>query len=268
MHYFIRYAGCVSQWWLGISRIEAVACLIYDLSLILDWFRKNLVIFNISEVKFFHLSTFYNFLDDYPLYFDNAQLIPSFILSIMLPSLQILLGKITLHLLPKLLHRSYICCVDSVITLLLRSRCLYRNLNHSFIEYGSQVWSGYRLTDFLNRVETKAFRLISSLFHTYSLQLSFFATMLHHSLFYYDYAGYWSSELSQDIFPLFMRARNIHQATFSHPFFSVYLFNAEIIKYSQSYIYTAGQLWIILLSSINQQRKLQPRVSIKRSRVN
>ncbi|MCP5005068.1 MAG: hypothetical protein GY941_14210, partial [Planctomycetes bacterium] len=83
LHYSTHFNSRPSQEALQASRDEAVAHLASDLSLISDWGRENLVVFNASKTQFLHLSTRQNLPDVYPLIINNTQLKPS-------PSLNIL----------------------------------------------------------------------------------------------------------------------------------------------------------------------------------
>lgn len=122
------------------SHDDTVSCLTFDLSLILDWGRKNHVLFKASKTQFFHLSTYSNFHDVYSFFFDNTKFLILF-------SLHISLGKIIFPLLLKLPQRSWVYCVDSITISPLCSCCL---------EYGSLF------VVLLDRMKSKAFRLISS----------------------------------------------------------------------------------------------------------
>ncbi len=55
----------------------------FDLSVISDWGRANLVKFNASKTQFLHLSTRHNLPETYPLFFSDTQLSPSSTLNIL-----------------------------------------------------------------------------------------------------------------------------------------------------------------------------------------
>ena len=127
---------------------------------------------------------------------------------------------------------------------------LYRGLIRPCMEYSSHVWGGSPATRLLDRVESKAIRLINSPPLTDSLQpLSLRRNVASLSVYYRYYTGHCSSELSECMLPPLRRARNTRQASYSHPF-SVQLPNARIDRYSHSFIYTTGQLWNTLPLSI------------------
>ncbi|KAK3884497.1 hypothetical protein Pcinc_011235 [Petrolisthes cinctipes] len=252
LHYSTHYDNRPSQQLLSTSRDDAVARLTSDLSLISNWGRENLVVFNASKTQFLHLSTRTNLPDNYPLSFNDTQLNLS-------PSLNIL-GVSFSH---NLSWRDHITSLAKTASkklgVLRRFRdyftpsqllSLYRGLICPCMEYGSHVWGGSTFTTLLDKVESKAFRLINSPPLTDSLQpLSLRRNVASLSLFYRYYTGHCSSELSQCMLPPLRRACNTRQASHSHPF-SVQLPNARVNRYSQSFIYTTGQLWNTLPSSI------------------
>jgi hypothetical protein len=252
LHFSTSFANRPSQQLLNTSRDDAVACLTSDLSLISDWGKENLVVFNASKTQFLHLSTRYNLPNDYPLYFDDTQLNPSSSLNI--------LGVSFSH---DLSWRDHITSLAKTASkklgVLRRFRdfftptqllSLYRGLIRPCMEYGCHVWGGSPHTALLGRVESKAFRLINESLLTASLQpLALRRNVASLSLFYRYYNGHCSSEISQHMLPPLRRARNTRQASQSHPF-SVQLPNARVNRYSQSYIYTTGQLWNTLPPSI------------------
>ncbi len=146
-----------------------------DLSLISDWGRENLVVFN-AMTQFLHLSTRQNLPDVYPLAFNNTQINPS-------PSLNIL-GVSFLSNHSRKTHIRSLAKTDSMkLGVLYRLRgffsttqllALYRGLTRPRMEYSSHVcvWGvgGSPSTSLLDRVESKAFRLINSRPLTNSLQ--------------------------------------------------------------------------------------------------
>ena len=83
LHYSTRFTNCPTQQLLDTSHDDAVAHLTLDLSLISDWGSDNLVVFNASKAQIFHLSTHSNLPKDYPLFFNNTQIVPSSSLNIL-----------------------------------------------------------------------------------------------------------------------------------------------------------------------------------------
>ena len=74
---------------------DAIGCLTSDLSLVSDWGRTNLVLFNASKTQFLQLSTRHNLLDNYLLFFNDTQLpLSSTLEHSVYPLLKILIGGI------------------------------------------------------------------------------------------------------------------------------------------------------------------------------
>ena len=73
LHFSTSYNRCPTQQeWSG-SRRDAIGRLTSDLSLVSDWGRANLVLFNASKTQFLQLSTRHNLPDNYPLFFNDTQ---------------------------------------------------------------------------------------------------------------------------------------------------------------------------------------------------
>ena len=127
---------------------------------------------------------------------------------------------------------------------------LYMGHIRPCMEYASHIWSGSSHVSLLDKVEKKAFRLINLPKLTNSIQPLYqrrdVGTL---SLFYRYYNGQCSSEISDCVPKPLRRARNTRLATQSHDY-SVNLSNARVNRYSQSFMYTAGELWNRLPSSI------------------
>ena len=252
LHLSIRFLQRPSQQELQHARDEAVAHLISDLDHISDWGMRNLVTFNASKTQFFHLTTRSFRQLDYPLEFDHSPLSPS-------PSLNILGITFSRDLNWKEHITSLAKSASKRLGVLSRLRSfftpaqlltLYRGLIRPCMEYSSHVWGGSTHTALLNRVESKAFRLINTPSLTDSLQpLSVRRNVASLSLFYRYFHGHCSSELSASIPPPLRRARNTRQASNSHPF-SVQLPYARVNRYSQSFMYKTGQLWNCLPLSV------------------
>ena len=118
------------------------------------------------------------------------------------------------------------------------------------MEYASHIWGGSSHTVRLEKVESRAFRLINSLPLTDSLQsLSARRTVASLSLYYRSYNGHSSSELTSRIPPPLRRARTTRLSTQSHPF-AVQLTDPRLNRYALSYMYTTGKVWNTLPSSI------------------
>ena len=118
------------------------------------------------------------------------------------------------------------------------------------MEYVSHVWGGSTLTALLNRVESKAFRLIDSSPLTDCLQpLSHRHNVASLGLFYQYFHANCSSDLSNCMPPLLARPRCTRITSSSHPF-CVHLSNARVNLYSQSFIPFSGKFWNALPASV------------------
>ena len=120
--------------------------------------------FNASKTQFLHLSTRHNLPNNYPLFFNDTQLSPSSTLNI--------LGVSFTQSLNWKFHISSLAKTASMkLGVLNRLRqffspqqllSVYKGLVRPCMEYASHVWGGSTHTALLNRVESKAFRLINS----------------------------------------------------------------------------------------------------------
>ena len=127
---------------------------------------------------------------------------------------------------------------------------LYKGAVRPCMEYSSHVWGGSTHTALLEKIESKAFRLINCHPLTSSLQsLPTRRNIAALSLFYRYYHGQCSRELSECIPPPLRRVGGTRLSANSHSF-SVQLSNPRINKFSQSYFYYASQLWNSLPSSV------------------
>ncbi len=141
------------------SRMKAAERLTSDLAIIFDWGGRNLESFNASKTQFLHLSTRHNLPNSCPLFFDNKQV-----------TLNILGLSNTQNLKWKLYISLTKSAPSKLGVLYLLRQCLspaqlmsiYRGLVRTRMEYASLVWGGSTHTALLERVESKALRLISS----------------------------------------------------------------------------------------------------------
>ena len=74
LHFSTLHNRRPSQQELNDSRQDAIERRTFDLSLVSDWGRANLVLFNASKTQFLQLSTLHNLPDNYPLFFNDTQL--------------------------------------------------------------------------------------------------------------------------------------------------------------------------------------------------
>ena len=94
---------------------------------------------------------------------------------------------------------------------------LYTGFIRPCLEYCSHIWGSSPYTSLLDRVESKAIRLISDPFLTSTLDpLSLCRKVASLSLFYRYYFGHCSDELAACIPPPMARPRSTRQATFAH----------------------------------------------------
>ncbi|KAL7631471.1 UNVERIFIED_CONTAM: hypothetical protein RMT77_018228 [Armadillidium vulgare] len=110
------------------------------------------------------------------------------------------------------------------------------------MEYASHIWGGSTHTALLEKVESRAFRLINSPALTNSLQsLSSRRIVASLSLYYRYNNGHCSSELSRRIPPPPRRARATRLSTQSYPF-SIQLSDPRLNRYAHSYMYSTGKV--------------------------
>ena len=252
LHFSTSFQRRPTQQELEISRGDAMEHLTSDLSLISDWGRKNLVTFNASKTQFLHLSTRHNLPNSYPLYFNDTQLSPS-------STLDILGLSFTKSLNWKLHISSLTKTASQKLGALFRLRqfftphqllALYRGLVRPCVEYASHVWGGSTHTQLLNRVESKAFRLVDFPPLTDCLQpLASRRDVASLAIFYRFFHANCSSELANCMPPLLMRPRCTRLSTYSHPY-SVQIPYARVNQYLHSFFVSTGKLWNSLPASV------------------
>ena len=112
---------------------------------------------------------------------------------------------------------------------------LYTGFIRPCLEYCSHIWGSSPYTSLLDRIESKAIRLIGDPSLTSTLDpLSLRRKMASLSLFYRYYFGHCSDELAACIPPPMARPRSTHQATFAHNY-CVELSNARINRFSDGF---------------------------------
>ncbi|KAL7630252.1 UNVERIFIED_CONTAM: hypothetical protein RMT77_019605 [Armadillidium vulgare] len=211
-----------------------------------------MVVFNASKTQFLHLSTRHNLPHNYDIFFENTQLKPSSVLNILGVSFsRDLSWKDHITSLSKqaskrlgVLRRLHSFFTPPQLL------ALYRGVVRPCMEYASHIWGGSTHTAILEKVESRAFRLINTPALTNSLQsLSSRRIVASLSLYYRYYNGHCSSELSRCIPPPLRRARATRLSTQSHPF-SVQLFDPRLNRYAHSYMYSTGKVWNTLPLSV------------------
>ena len=118
------------------------------------------------------------------------------------------------------------------------------------LEYCSHIWGSSPYTSLLDRVESKAIRLIGDPSLTSILDpLSLRHKVASLSLFYRYYFGHCSDELAACIPPPMARPRSTRQASFAHNY-CVGLSNARINWFSDGFFPSTSRLWNFLPSSV------------------
>ena len=244
MHFSTSYNRRPTQQELNDSRRDAIGRLISDLSLVFDWGRANLDLFNTSKPQFLQLSTRHNFPHNYPLFFNDTQLI-------LFPTLNTLSLPFTKNLNWQFHISTLAKSASKNLGVLWRLRpffsssqllALYRSLIRPCIEYGSHIWGDSTHTPLLNRVQSKTFRLINSPPLTDCLDsLSHRRIVASLSLFYSYFHIDCSSELANCMPPPYSRPRCTRLSNSLHPY-SVHLSNARVNQYLHSQIPYTGKL--------------------------
>merc|ERR1712035_253209 len=120
---------------------------------------------------------------------------------------------------------------------------LYRGLIRPCMDYASHIWGSSTHTSLLNRVESKAFRLINSPSLTDCLQsLKIRRSVASLSIFYRYFHANCSSELANCMPPPRL-------STLSHPY-AVQTPNVRVNQYLHSFIPSTGKLWNSLPLSV------------------
>ena len=245
LHFSTSFPRQQSQQELHDSRRDATERLTSDLSIISEWGRANLVLFNASKTQFLHLSTRHNLPDNYPLFFNDTQLSPSSTLNILgLSFTKNLNWKFHISTLAKSasMKLGVLCRLRQFFSSS-QMLTLYRGLIRPCMEYASHVWGGSTHTALLNRVESKAFRLINSPPSTDCLQsLTLRRNVASLVVLYHYFHAYCSSELANCMHPLLPRLRCTRLSTYSHPY-SVHFTTARVNYYLHSFIPFTGELW-------------------------
>ncbi|XP_050717656.1 uncharacterized protein LOC126999291 [Eriocheir sinensis] len=252
LHYSTSFNRRPSQQELHDSRLEAAERLTSELTIISDWGKRNLVSFNASKTQFLHLSTRHNLRNTYPLFFDNTQLSPS-------STLNILSLSLTQNLNWKLHILSLTKSASSRLGVLYCLRqffspaqllSIYKGIVRPRMEYASHVWGGSTHTALLDRVESKALRLISSPPLTDSLlPLNFCRHVTSLSIIYRYFHADCFSELANCMPPPLPQPRCTRLSSHAHPY-TVQTPYARVNQHLHSFIPHAGKLWNNLPSSV------------------
>merc|ERR1711980_11675 len=242
LHFSTSFPRRPTQQELHTSRQDAADRLTSVLS---DWGKANLVLFNASKTQFLHLSNRHNLPDNYPIFFNNTQLSPSSTLDILgLSFTKTLNWKFHISSLAKsassklgVLHRLNQFFSPSQMLV------MYRGLVRPCMEYASHVWGGSTHTALLDRVESKALRLINSPPLTSCvLPLKLRRNVASLSISYRYFHANCSSELANCMPPPLPRPRCTRLSTLSHSY-AVQTPNARVNQYLHSFIPSTGKLW-------------------------
>ena len=222
-----------------------------DLGRISDWGSKNLVKFNASKTQFLPVSLSAN--SSLPsITFEDNSIEP-------LSSINILGVQISTNL----SWRNHIIQITKSATkklgVLFRCRKyfssiqlfkLYVGLIRPCLEYCSHIWGSSSFVSLLDRVESKAIRLINDPSLTTPLDpLSLRRKVACLSLYYRYYFGHCSSELLDRIPQPLRRPRCTRQAAVSHRY-SVELCNPRIGRYNDCFFPSTSRLWNSLPASV------------------
>ncbi len=221
LHYSTSFSSRPNLQSLDHFRLEASERLTSDLALISEWGRKNLVSFNASKTQYHHLTTRHDPLHNYPRFFENTQLFLSSTIKIHGLSLSKDLNW--------KLHISFLAkSASSKLGVLYRLKhyfshsqllTVYKDLVRPCLEYACHVWGwgGSTHTALLDRVESKTFRLISSLTKC-GQPLKLRRNVASLSIFYSYFHANCSSDLTNCMAPLLQRPRCTRLASAAHPY--------------------------------------------------
>ena len=244
LHISSRFEAAPSTIQLSNSRNNINVSLNEDLQTICTWGVDNLVNFNSTKTQCTTFSLKRTpFLPH--LNFNNINLPPC-------PSLDIL----GLSFNPEFVWKGHIASLaksaSQKLGILFRFRkyftpkqllALYVGKIRPCMEYCSHIWGNSPGTELLDRVQSKAFRLISSPPLTSALlSLSLRRRVASLSLFYRYYFGRCSLELQSCVPPPLVRTRSTRQASHAHPF-SVTLSQSRIDRFSRSFFPSTSRLW-------------------------
>ena len=232
------------------SRIAMSSTINSDLVRISSWGRQNLVNFNASKTQFLPISLSTT-PSDFDIIFENNVIDP-------LDSINILGINVASNLSWKHHIQGIAKSACKKLGVLFRCRDyftsenlfhLYKSLIRPCLEYCSHVWGGSPSSVLLDRVESKAIRLINNPTLTSSLDpLSLRRKVASLSLFYRYYFGHCSVDLAGCVPPPLVRPRGTRQASYSHKY-CVSITNSRISRFSDSFFPSTSVLWNSLPSS-------------------
>ena len=233
------------------SRITLSTTINSDLERISNWGRANLVKFNASKTNFLPISLSRTTSDLF-ICFENDIIEPSQTINILGINLSDDLSwKYHIIRLAKSASQKlgilYRCKSYFNSKQLMK---LYVTMIRPSLEYCSHIWGGSSSVSLLDRVESKAFRLINDSTLTSCLDsLSLRRKVASLSLFYRYFNGHCSMELTGCVPPPLLRPRTTRQSVSAHEF-SVQLENNRIGRVSDCFFPTTSTLWNSLPSHV------------------
>ena len=236
---------------LALSFVLLPSTINSDLQIISKWRTCNLVKFNTSKTQLLTMSLS-NTPSNYPIIFEDSEIPP-------LTSISIL----GLQISSSLSFRDHIVQIAKSASkkLGVLFRCkqyfnsaqlfrLYTGFFRPCLEYCSHIWGSSSCTSLLDRVESKAIRLIGDPSLTSTLDpLSCRRKVAFLSLSYHCYFGHCSDDLATFVPPPMARPRSTRQVSFAHDC-CVELSNARINRFSDGFFLCTSCLWNTLLSSV------------------
>ena len=233
------------------SRTTLSSAINSDLRSISEWGSQNLVKFNTSKTQFLPISLS-NFSSHPSIIFEDNSIEP-------LPSINLLGVQVSSNLSWKSHIIQIAKSASKKLGVLFRCRKyftsiqlfkLYIGLIRPCLEYCSHIWGSSPSVYLLDRVESKAIRLINDSSLTSSLDsLSLRRKVASLSLFYRYYFGRCSAELKDRVPRPLRRPRCTRQAAVSHRY-SVDLCNPRIGRYSDCFFPSTSRLWNSLPAAV------------------
>merc|ERR1712030_25780 len=222
-----------------------------DLTRISDWGSSNLVKFNSIKTQF-QIISLSTFSQNFNINFNDSTITNSNNLNILGLNINSKLSwKPHINQLAKAASQKlgilYRCRPFFTCEQLLR---IYKGLIRPCLEYCSHVWGGSSSTHLLDRVESKAYRLINSPTVTANIpSLSLRRNVVSLSLFYRYYFVRCSVELASRVPPTKLWHRGTRQASLSHAF-CVDVGHRRIGRYDVSFFPSTSRLWNNLPPSV------------------
>ena len=251
LHSSTSFSSAPSSLTRSASRLDTASTINSDLDRISQWGTQNLVKFNSSKTQFLPIS-----LSRTPhnsrISFDGSVIPP-------LDSMNLLGITVTSNLSWKPHIMGIAKAASKKLGVLFRCRTffsseqllrLYKGLIRPCMEYCSHIWGGSSSVSLLDRVESKAIRLINCPRLTSKLDpLALRRNVGSLSLFYRYYFGFCSRELAACVPPPLARPRNTRQAAASHDY-CVAIGNSRVCRFDNCFFPYTSKLWNSLPSHV------------------